>query len=179
MGQYILATVCHKLTIPKEALIKNNIEKEEMLKEISKSVNINCYNIEEDDLNYTFKAKEEIFTPKNLAGFIKEQGQIFKEDDEDNDIEEVYNKVSTLQTYEEIVRLADEKPYQSFQSFKEIYRVRCGFWKDFIVKADTIIFFMEGKADLECYSRLFTYMKNLIKKNSEFEISEMVEIFLG
>ncbi|MGL6106973.1 hypothetical protein, partial [Romboutsia sp.] len=174
MGQYILAAVCHKIKISKKEITKYNLELSDVLETLEKRISISCYDITEDENKYILKAKEEIFTPQNLASFIKEQGMIFN----GNNIEEIHDEVITLKNYEEIVDLASEKPYESFQEHKGTYNVRCKSWYDCSVEVDAIVFFMVGKAYIECYNKLFNYLKELIKCSSKYEITGLMDVFL-
>lgn len=176
MGQFIFAGVTHSITIKKSELEKYNIDKNGLIKSLDNEIDISCYDLIDFDDYIEFRGKEDIFNPNTLAGFIKEQCVLFQTDTKK--IEEIYNTVNSLTSYEEIVRCAKPKPYANFQEHSGKYSVKYGYWDYFSVEIKSIIFFIEGKAYLECYGDLFDYMTGLIKKSSNYKMANMVQMFL-
>ena len=174
MGQYILFSINHQLKVSKKDLENQKIDKDEMLEALSKEVSLSCYEMKEFETYYEFRAKESVFNSRLLADFLKEQFSFFECLEED----EILSHIKSTSSYEGIVNLARNKSSQWFQELKTCDKIRCGFWKSFYVSIEGIIFFMEGKAYLECYDSLFSYIEALIRKTSQYETAQLVKLFL-
>ena len=77
--------------------------------------------------------------------------------------------------YEAIMLAAKNKQYCELQQFDLSHGYLL---KDIDVYTETLVFFMEGKAYLECYWRLFEYMSELIHKASANVLKDTVVIAL-
>ena len=88
-------------------------------------------------------------------------------------------QLSTLKNYEDIVRFANKKPYPNFQSHMSFMTVYHKPFKSFRVTFEGVIFFLAGKAFLECYDHLSAYLEALIKENSPCEIARLTKVTLS
>lgn len=88
-------------------------------------------------------------------------------------------QLSALKTYEDIVQFADKEPYPNFQSHSSFMTISCKSFKRFRVTFEGVIFFLAGKAFLECYDELFSYLESLIKQTSQSEVSQLVKVTLS
>lgn len=174
MGQYIQVGICYKFNVMKEDLIECNMSKDDFIKIMDEKIDIDCYNIEESHKEYEFKIKDEVFTNVELNSFLKEQYSFFEVDDSD----EIFNDINKLNGYDDIVGFAERKPYENFQQSNNVEDVSFTYWKSFSVKYKNIIFFMNGKAYMECYNDLLRYMEKLIKNKNTHKISGTVKAFL-
>lgn len=174
MGQYIQVGICYKFNVTKKDLIDCGMSKDDLIDVIGKKVDINCYNIEETNEEYSFKIKEDLLSNLELISFLKEQYNFFGVDDS----EEIFNNINKLKGYDEIVKFANRKPYENFQQSINLEEIRFGPWKTFLVKYNNIIFFINGKAYMECYNDLLMYIEKLIKNKNTHKISGTVKAFL-
>ncbi|MGL5151859.1 MAG: hypothetical protein ACRC7N_14930 [Clostridium sp.] len=173
MGQYISFTLTHNIKVSKENLQRYNISKEEILKSLDKEFDTTLYDLIEFEEYFELRAKEELFNKNTLKGFLKEQFELFNCTED-----ELFDKLDSLDSYEDIVNFAEDKPFCNFQEQTGVYGVRCGGWNSFRVHTMGIIFFLEGKAYLECYDEMFNYIRRLIVKSSDYEIARLVKIVL-
>lgn len=174
MGQYIQVGICYKFNVMKKDLIECNMSKDDLIEVMGKKVDINCYNIEESNEEYSFKIIDELLSNLELISFLKEQYKFFGVDDS----EQIFNDINKLNGYHDIVKFADRKPYQNFQESRNVEDIRFGYWKSFTVKYNNILFFINGKAYMECYNDLLMYIENLIKHKNSHKISGAVKAFL-
>lgn len=179
MGQYIYAAITHNVKIMKKELEKYHIDKNNLMEYMKNEIDLSCFDFIEFDDYVEFRAKENIFNSQELAGFIKEQSLLFNDrKDTIEEVEELSLKLKELSQYDEIVELAKTKSYCNFQELSGIYSINYGFRSYFSAEVKSILFFMEGKAYLECYDSLFKYIEVLIKKSSNYTLSNMVKLYL-
>lgn len=126
---------------------------------------------------YEFQAKESIFNADQLSKFLTDQYRLLSVDLKDQ--EAIMQQLSALKTYEDIVQFADKKPYPNFQSHSSFMTISCKPFKRFRVTFEGVIFFLAGKAFLECYDELFSYLESLIKQTSQSEVSQLVKVTLS
>ncbi len=176
MGTYILFTINHKIIVQKKDLSVENITFEEMLNGLNLKFQMSHYQMIEQNNHYEFQAKESVFNSEQLLKFLKEQYSFFTVEKQHK--EEIFQELSKASNYNEMIQLVEKCSYPCFQSDTTYENIRCGGWKRFRITLEGIVFFIEGKAYLECYEELFTYIESLIKKTSQYEISQLVKVVL-
>ena len=88
------------------------------------------------------------------------------------------SKINSLSLYEEICSYASEKLHMHFQKHLGFYSLCFSGWKRVCFEVEGISYFFEGKAYLECYYDLFSYIKNLIRSSSKYGLSKLIELYL-
>lgn len=177
MGQYLQGGICYKICISKEAIERQNISYDAVLEGLSKKVDLDLYDITEIDMGYNFTLKEELFKKEEFIGFLKEQYKLLGVK-EDRTLK-IISKLETLNTFQEIIELANEKCHENFQYADIVEPIYCGVWKKSVrVRYELILFMVEGKIFMECYSDFLRYLENLIKKDNIYPISKAISLFI-
>lgn len=177
MGTYILFTINHRVVISKKELLGERVSFEEMMEAVNEVFPLSAYELIEREHVYEFRAKESIFNADQFSKFLTNQYRLLSVDTKDQ--EAIMKQLSTLKTYEDIVRFANKKPYPNFQSHMSFMTVYHKPFKSFRVTFEGVIFFLAGKAFLECYDHLFAYLEALIKENSPCEIARLTKVTLS
>lgn len=174
MGQFLKVGMCYKFNVKKSDLEECKMDKDALVEFMSKEIDITCYNVYEKEEEYEFKIKDEIFTAKEIIGFLKEQYALF----DMNKTEELFNNLSKLTSYDEILEYGENKSQENFQLMMNREEYSFSPWRSFLVKYYSILFIVEGKAYIECYGTLLRYIENLIKNKNEYKMSGTVKAFL-
>ena len=177
MGTYILFTINHRVVISKKELLGEGVLFEEMMEAVNEVFPLSAYELIEREHVYEFRAKESIFNADQFSKFLTNQYRLLSIDAKDQ--EAILQQLATLKTYEDIVQFADKKPYPNFQSHTSIMTVYHKPFKRFRVTFEGVIFFLAGKAFLECYDHLFAYLEALIKENNPCEIAKLTKVTLS
>ena len=157
--------------------MKRGILFEEMMEAVNEASPVSAYDLIKREHIYEFRAKESIFNADQFSKFLTNQYRLLSVDTKDQ--EAILQQLATLKTYEDIVQFADKKPYPNFQSHTSIMTVYHKPFKRFRVTFEGVIFFLAGKAFLECYDHLFAYLEALIKENSPCEIARLTKVTLS
>ena len=162
MGQFLSCGIAKSIFVEKASYTK-----EEILKKLAKSIDLNIYKEPKENEEYLFLDLKENIIEKYAVKFIEEQLEIAKENSNKlyntSDIKELENK-----KYDELMQIADRKEYESFQLLEgdlatnDISYIA----DDLTIIADIIIFLLDGKVIMECYNVMFRYFRNQIIRNS-------------
>lgn len=144
---------------------------------VNEAFHVSAYDLIKREHIYEFRAKESIFNAGQFTKLLADQYRLLSVDSKDQ--EAIMKQLSTLKTYEDIVRFANKKPYPNFQSHMSFMTVYHKPFKSFRVTFEGVIFFLAGKAFLECYDHLFAYLEALIKENSPCEIARLTKVTLS
>ena len=154
MGQFLSCGIAKSIFVEKASYTK-----EEILKKLAKSIDLNIYKEPKENEEYLFLDLKENIIEKYAVKFIEEQLEIAKENSNKlyntSNIEELENK-----KYDELMQIADRKEYESFQLLEGDLA------DDLTIIADIIIFLLDGKVIMECYNVMFRYFRNQIIRNS-------------
>lgn len=164
MGQYLACGIATKIIVEK----KWN-KTEEVLKKMKRRIDLNIYNISENDKYICLDIKENIFE-KYAIPFIEEQLEIIKDNITNERILEDFKNFKELEgkSFEELVKISNEKSNYFFQKLEgnrfcnDVSYLTKG---DFAY-ADIISYISDGKIFMECYYNMFDYIRKLIVKSS-------------
>lgn len=170
MGQYIGFGIATKITVKKANSRTWHLStKDELLEKLKKNIDLKIFDVTEDDDYLFLEIKHELFE-KNIVQFISEQLHKIDEKNYHDDLEEL--KELNGKSYEELLRKVHKGYFQFLEGNKFTNDVSYLINDGSDCYADIIMYFCEGKAILECYSDLFTYIRNLIIKSSDNPLKE-------
>ena len=140
--------------------------REKILEKIKKTIDLNIYNNPLENEKYLLLEMKREFMEKYAIKFIEEQLEIALENTSEEDkslIKELKDK-----KYDELMEFAEEKQYQNFQLIEgNIYSNDISYIANKLtIFADIIVYMIDGKILMECYTDMFRYLRNLILKNS-------------
>lgn len=155
--------------IAKTIIVKKEREtKEEILKKLEKTIDLNIYKEPLENEMYIFLELKNEYIEKYAIEFIEEQLEIFAENTREK--EECKNLIENLKNknYDELMELAEEKKYEKFQLTEgSIYSNDISYIADDLtIFADIIVYLFDGEILMECYDDTFRYIRNLIIRNS-------------
>lgn len=173
MGQYLCCGIATGITAKKV-----NIEgwkmltKKQIIDKLNNQLNLDIYDIEEDEKNVYFSIKKDIFE-ENIIPFIKEQLLKVNSTSIKEDVEEI----SKLEgkNYSELMNIAKEKsviPFQYFEGYRVTNNVTYLSDYDFLCYADVISYLFDGKIIIESYGDLFDYLRKSIIQSSDNPIRD-------
>lgn len=180
MGAYLSCGIAKSIAIDKKQRFCGKYEKEEILEEIKKEIDLNIYDIKETENAIYLELKPKIFE-ENAVAFVKEQ--LEKRNLNKDYVKEDLEKIKKLEgkDYEELIEAAKEKSCRPFQLIEGcILTNDISYISDskFEIHADIIIYIMDGKAIMECYSDLFYYLRKTIMNESNNPIKSSVVLTL-
>ena len=178
MGQYVQAGICNKVIIYKDEL-EGKVTYEELIEGMNKELNLELYNISDEENTYVFSLKSELLDKDKLIEFLKEQYDLCDLDTAST--QEVIDKLKKVNNSDEIINLAKEKKYQNFCYNSYIYgNIYCTKWQyRVMVQYELVLYLIEGKIMMECYYDFLKYIENLIRKNSKNELNSAVKVVIS
>lgn len=172
MGQYLHIEIGYAMRVEKQGKWKK-LDKTNLIPEISKNINLDLYNVSEDDDYLHISLKEEILTTY-VKDFLIEQTELLGK--EINEKDELFELIDS-KDYEKMIKAAEDNEFYQWQSTQSFNYYLCG---DLSHKVDykAICFYILGKTYLECYNDFFVYITKLIKKTSDNPLKDTVIIGL-
>jgi hypothetical protein len=135
--------------------------------------------LSEKDGGHLFTIKDDLLSPDSLNTFLKdffhdiyegEQSRIFCDD--------IYDEVKTKNNVDDLIKFAEEKPYQNFQlSYSRSY-VMAPYRTSIDIEYEYIVLFLNGKAYMECYNELFSYIEKLLRLRHALPQVWAMKVFL-
>ncbi len=180
MGAYVSCGIAKSIEIEKKGRHYGNYKVDEILEEVGKEIDLNIYDIKETERAIYLELKPKIFQ-ENAVPFIKEQ--LEKRNLKKDYTKEDLKKLKDLEgkSYEELIEIAEEKSCRPFQLIEGcILTNDISYISDskFEMHADIIIYILDGKAFMECYSDIFYYFRKTIIDGSNNPIKSSVVITL-
>lgn len=178
MGQYIQLGICCKATISKRQM-EESVTYEQLIEEMNKEINLDLYDITEDEEEYVFILKNENLKKGDLIKFLQEQYELCYA--EKDDVKEIIDILEKTDNSNDIISIAKEKKYQNFQYNDYVYEnIYCTKWRHRIsVQYELIVYFIQGKILMECYYDFLRYIENIISKNSSNKLSSTVKAVIS
>ena len=172
MGQYIIVGLCYKLELDITGATQERIE--DIKKGASAIIDIDAFDCVQEEESLVYTAKESLFMD-GFNSFIKRQyeqcGAVAREG------EKLISEIGKISSFEQAIELSDGKMWQHYQKAVGYVSVRSGF-NNYRGECSIIGLFIEGKASLECYKSLFSYIENLIKRGSPYPVSRFTKVLL-
>ena len=179
MGQYIQAGICHRIKIRNTDIERYNVSFEQVKEALSKTISLDLYEINEVENGYIFELKDSILENGELVNFLSEQYELLCLDAEHNS-RKIIDDLKALSSAADIIALANKKMYQHFQASRVYDNIYCTIWRhNVMVEYEMMIFMLEGKVMMECYSRFLKYVEGLIKKNSSYQLNGAIKVIIG
>lgn len=174
MGQFLEVSIAMRLIVSKtDRRWSKSYTMEQIKAELGKMINLDLYELEkEDDAYLHWQIKKDVFA-ENIYEFLLEQSLLY-----DRTLPQDLAKLLQTKDYDQILETAKDKRYCEFQMVDSIGEYHY-LMENVQVYGETILFFMEGKAYLECYYKLFRYMGNLIRRASQNKLKDTVVIALN
>ena len=180
MGTYIQVGVCTDVTIPKAALTKAHLTREEAVRRPRcEFLDLSMF-IEHEDADERRWTLPREFVETGLVPFLRAQYALFGHH-VPKDPEAILERIAQARSYEGIVALAKTRSIPEFQTstlgeILSIYLSR----GVLPVRAKVLIYLVEGKATMEGYGQLFAYMEALIHgQKGQVPIAAAVKVFLS
>ena len=163
MGTFLCCGIAKTIIVKKESNTK-----EDILQKMRNAIDLNIYNEPLENEKYLLLEMKREYLEKYVIEFIEEQLEIAVQDTNEKEdhksiIENLRNK-----NYDELMQIAEEKQYQNFQLVEgNIYSNDISYIANKLtIFADIIVYMIDGKILMECYTDMFRYLRNLILKNS-------------
>ena len=164
MGRYIACGIATEMVIEKEW---KNDDNNEILKDLGKKVDLNLYEITEEEARIILTMKKEIFE-KNAVDCILEQLKYCRQRQREED-EEKIKQLKDLK-YDELMKIAEKKSICSFQLNKgNYYSSDISYLLENSranIFCDMVFYVLDGKIILECWYDVFTYLRKCIINSS-------------
>ena len=112
MGQYVQLGICNKAIISKTQL-EGRVTYEEFIEEMNKELNLELYNIIDDEEKYIFVLKSKALDKDKLIEFLEEQYDLCYADKVYT--QKIIDKMKNISNSEDVINLAKEKKYENFQ----------------------------------------------------------------
>lgn len=165
MGQYLDCGIATEIIVEKR---RNSTEK--ILEKIKNKIDLNIYNISQNDELVCLDIKEDVFE-KYAIPFIEEQLEMVKSNlTTEKELKSLKNLEELKgKSYEELIKISNEKSNYFFQRLEgnrfcnDVSYLTDGD----IAYADVISYISDGKIYMECYHDIFDYIRKLIIKSSK------------
>ena len=162
MGQFLQMSVAHTLQVSKKESGWNKVySKEEILESMKDYFDLELYDAKEHDSYIELTLKRNILE-ENLKDFLLEQRALFEAEEIRNEVMEALesknlDKIFELTAKRRYFEIQDCSGISYFGS--DLRGVKIGY--------RGFLYFIEGKAYMECYYSLFSYMLNMLKLSSK------------
>jgi len=184
MGQFIKFGLCTEISCTendKNKIEKNYKEFDDFIIAFEKQSNIrtNLFNLREENNGYIFTIKDELLAPKSLISFLKDFFyDIYDEEHLKIYCDDIYDDIKSKNSAYDLIKFAEEKPHQNFQlSYSVGYIMSPGFER-ILMEYEYIVLYLNGKAYMECYNELFSYLERLMRGRHNHRQIGAMKIFL-
>lgn len=182
MGQCIIVGTATTIYVKKEG--KYSTYNLEQIKEIlSKKLNLNLYDIAEDENQVYLSIKPKIFS-ENILSLLQNEYEILGVDINNEYNKELFEKIKHT-PYNQLLNEIESKNLNTydFQFLKGYYYISNDISyiannSNIAICADIIAFYLGEKAFLEAYNSLFDYLRNKIIKTMDNPLKDDVFITL-
>lgn len=171
MGQYLQLGICHRMVVGKEQMEQLKLTKEDIMKKLADRMDMSLFTSQENEEVLYFTLKESVIL-EQLHGFLQEQFAFYPSTEERVHLDFTLTKLASLQSMQELVKLAEEKSLQNFQSSTIYVYMEAGPWLHQLrLSLSLFLFMVEGKIMMEDYANFLGYVENLIRAKSRFTIA--------
>lgn len=182
MGTYLTNGIVQDIVIEKKQIEHQDVATSEIIRQLGKELDVNCYNYTEDKDAHRWKIKPEMFDG-NLAEFLDTQFQMYC-GEKDRHMEGTLEELAKAETTEEVIALAKSKSLIHFQLIDDIMEYikatrRNGFDIDIAVGYRLISYFLNGKIIMECYGNILRYFeRNIRLQRNKYPIVDCVKVLI-
>ena len=157
MGQYVQLGICNKAIISKTQL-EGRVTYEEFIEEMNKELNLELYNIIDDEEKYIFVLKSKALDKDKLIEFLEEQYDLCYADKVYT--QKIIDKMKNISNSEDVINLDKEKKYENFQyndyAYGNIYCTKRQ--HKIVIEYELMVYFIQGKILMECYYDFLKYI---------------------
>lgn len=173
MGTYLACGIAKTIAIEKD-----NYTKEEILKKLKGTIDLNIYMKPIEDERYLFLEMKKEFMEKYAVRFIEEQLKIATKNSKQDGAYKEFVEQLKDKKYDDLMEIAENSKYPEFQLIEgSVFSNDISYIADRLkIFADMIIYISDGKVFMECYYDMFRYLRNLIIKNSTNPIKTSVMV---
>lgn len=179
MASYIQAGVCTDVIIYKAALAKAHLTREDAVQRLPREfLDLSMFIAHEDADELRWALPREL-VEAGLVPFLRAQYALLGRH-APRDPEVILARIAGAGDYEGIVALAKTGSMPEFQTstLGEMVSIAPS-RRELPVRANVLIYLIEGKAIMECYRQLFTYIEALVHgQKDQFPIAAAVKVFL-
>lgn len=174
MGQYLEVGIAISLTVSKKKRRWDTIyTREQIEEELRENINLDLYELKEEDNEYLYwQIKRNEFV-ENISEFLTEQSSFYG-----RPVSTELMALLETKDYDQIIRAAKDKQYYEFQMIEGGGKFSY-LMENVDVYGESITFFTEGKAYLECYYNLFRYMGKLLRYACKNKLKDTVVLELN
>ena len=177
MGQFLSIGICTNIGISKEKLKLKGFTLEDVQIELSKKFNIEVFDyIKTEDEYHQWQINKSIFTSE-IKNFLTQIYSDYGVIDED-----LMNKISYMQSFEEFIEYAGTKSHENFQraSVGNPDFIELGnFANSLQIYTSHIGLFYAGKISMECYNKMFSFFRNNMRHSySKYKISGALNVYI-
>ena len=92
--------------------------------------------------------------------------------------DDIYADIKTKTSADDLIKFAEEKPYQNFQLSYSRGSITAPFMTNIYAEYEYIVLFLNGKAYMECYGEFFSYIEKLMKARYNHPQVGAMKVFL-
>ncbi len=181
MGTYLCISISTAINVETSRLTETERKDQDLYHKIVEKCDIDeeLYDVEVGDSGYRFILKPSIFE-SDLTSLLKE---FYKEHyfDDELDTKRVIDKLNETPPNEWM----DFTRVSRFESFRRSYFGSCDYlrysvWSHLHVQKEEINISINGKIIMECYDRLFVYLRKCIRdRYSHFKLANALNIYIS
>lgn len=149
---------------------------------VNKKFGPNLYEMRKEDKVFLFVLKDEYLEPQDFANFLEHQYLIGADliHSGSSDAEKKVSKIRECQNKDEILSYVENNGDYLLQDYgPEYFEAKIKFDR-FRVDTFNLVFFIEGKIEMECYNNFMAYLTTLLKRDSSaFKCAKAARIFIG
>jgi hypothetical protein len=179
MASYIQVGICTDVIIHKADLARARITQDEAVQNLTSDFLDPSMFIAHEDTDELRWALPRELVETGLVPFLRAQYTLLGHH-APRDFEATLSRIAGAGGYEGIVALAKAEPMPEFQmgTLGELLSVR-PFRRELPIQTNVLIYLIEGKAIMECYRQLFTYIEALVHgQRDRFPIAAAVKVFV-
>ena len=174
MGQFIRLRLTNELYVLKKDRWGCAYDSDRITDMLNSWFNMQLYDAEELEDSVLFTLKKDVFQ-EHFLSFLMEQTQIMH----DFDAEEIKEEVEALKSRSlpDYMKWIKENRMPSCLWYGKCTIVSPLYCSEKLyMSADGVDYLVEGKAVMECYDSLFTYIHNMIRKTSANPLKDTVAV---
>ena len=177
MGQFLSIGICTNILISKKKLESKGFSLEDALMELSKKFNVDVFDYVESNNEYhQWKINESLFKSE-IEDFLT---KIYNDYGDANIT--LIDKISSFQTFENILAFAENKSHENFQidKYSNPEYIELGKFSEYIDVHTTYIgLFFAGKIFMECYGKMFSFFRNNMRQvYTKYKLSGALNVYI-
>ncbi len=183
MGEYLSNGICTRVFVEKKRVDLNKISIQDIENGLKKEIDISMYEFGESEKFLVWNLKKEYLEAGKVINILKEFLEDYGENKEEKERHEgIYKRIEKIESYEDMIKFAEKKPYQEFQmmQYRNYVRLEKLFNEGEYFYFDCIIFSLDGKIIMECYRDLLLFWEKVLRdRYKKHELAGALKVVIG